>query len=65
MQTPGERIEAFLGRNPHMRKITESEKKGMDAEILEVFADFMEQVEKLPKRRLERLCLLSTILGEL
>ena len=40
----GERIEAFLERNPHMREITEEQIEGKDLETLTVFAAFMEMV---------------------
>ena len=62
MQTPGDRIEAFLGRNPHMREITEEQTEGKPLETLEVFAEFMERVEKMPKKRLERLCHFSEVM---
>ncbi|MBC8177212.1 MAG: hypothetical protein ISR61_03500 [Desulfobacteraceae bacterium] len=55
MLTPGERIEAFLERNPHMRAITEEQTEGKPLETLTVFAEFMERIENLPKKRLERL----------
>lgn len=61
-KTPGERIEAFLVRNPHVREVTETQMWGKEPETLELFASFLEHVEKLPKKRLQ--WLYNSLYGE-
>ncbi|MFH1629651.1 MAG: hypothetical protein ABIE47_13130 [Pseudomonadota bacterium] len=51
--TPGERIEAFMVRNPHMREVTETQMWGKETETLEVLAELIERLEKLSKEKLQ------------